>query len=187
MRIPRPSFFFPAAGLAGLLLTGGCGSSSVTTPPVDNGSCQMQEEPVANEGWIHVPEGSAITYAHNPPASGPHYPVWLRWEAYDTVMARGYWVHNLEHGGIVLLCQPSAPAAVIESVKQMYRALPSDPACGHARAVLTPDPLLNTPVAVVAANFVLSGSCVSSDAVLRFVGTHHDHGPEHLCDNGQRP
>ena len=32
--------------------------------------------PVANEGWIHVAEGSTVAYRANPPASGPHYPVW---------------------------------------------------------------------------------------------------------------
>ena len=102
-------------------------------------------------------------------------------------MARGYWVHNLEHGAIVMVYRPDAPVAVIEAMKQMYRALPSDPACGHARAVLTPDPLINTPVAVVAANFVLSGSCVSSNAIGQFVAAHHNHAPEQICDNGQRP
>jgi hypothetical protein len=54
----------------------------------------MQQAAVANEGWTHVTEGSAITYAHNPPASGPHYPVWLRYEEFTTAQARGYWVHN---------------------------------------------------------------------------------------------
>ena len=47
----------------------------------------MQQEAVANEGWIHVAEGSAITYAHNPPASGPHYPVWLRYEEFTAALA----------------------------------------------------------------------------------------------------
>lgn len=187
MRNPRPSFLALAGAVAGLLLTAGCGGGSPTTPPTDSGTCQMQEEQVANEGWVHVPEGSAITYVHNPPASGPHYPVWLRYEAYDTAIARGYWVHNLEHGAIVMLYRPSAPAGTVEAVKQMYRALPNDPACGHTRAVLTPDPLITTDVAVVAANVVLSGSCVGSNAILQFVSAHRNHAPEQLCDNGQRP
>src|SRR5262245_21540219 len=98
--------------LLGVLGAAGCGSSSTpTAPPPDNGSCSVQEAGVANEGWIHVAEGSSITYAHNPPASGPHYPVWLRYEAFSTAMARGYWVHNLEHGGIVMIYRPDAGSA----------------------------------------------------------------------------
>jgi hypothetical protein len=188
MRPATPSSLIVCAALVSVPLTGGCGGGgNPAAPPPDPGTCSMQEAAVANEGWIHVAEGSAITYVHNPPASGPHYPVWLRYEAYDTVIARGYWVHNLEHGAIVMAYRPDAGTAVIESMKQMYRALPNDPACGHTRAVLTPDPLLSTPVAVVAANFVLSGSCVSSTAVLQFVSAHRNHAPEQLCDNGQRP
>ena len=187
MRYVRRSSLILAAGLAALMPMSGCGGGNPAAPPPDPGTCSMQEAAVPNEGWSHVTEGSAITYAHNPPASGPHYPVWLRYEAYDNVMARGYWVHNLEHGGVVMLYRPSAPTGVIEAMKQTYRALPNDSACGHTRAVLTPDPLITTDVAVVAANFALSGSCVSSNAILQFVSAHRNHAPEQICDQGQRP
>jgi uncharacterized protein DUF3105 len=147
----------------------------------------MQEAAVANEGWNHVNEGSAITYAHNPPASGPHYPVWLRYEEFTAAQARGYWVHNLEHGGIVMVYRPDA-GALIAQMQTAYRALPNDPLCGNsARALLTPDPLLNTPVAVVAADFVLSGSCVSPNAINAFVTAHRGRAPEQICAGGQRP
>jgi hypothetical protein len=167
------------------VLLGGCGSSTPSVP--DDGSCTMQQASVANEGWLHVLEGSTITYAHNPPASGPHYPVWLRYEAFSTAMARGYWVHNLEHGGIVMIYRPDAPAAVIDAMKSAYRNLPDDPLCGQSRALLTPDPLLNGPVAVVAADFVLSGTCVSTATINQFVTTHRGRGPEQICAGGQRP
>ena len=55
----------------------------------------MVESAVANEGWVHVPEGSTVNYQHNPPASGPHYPVWLRYQVYTTPQARPYSVHNV--------------------------------------------------------------------------------------------
>jgi hypothetical protein len=147
----------------------------------------MQQAAVPNEGWAHVAEGSLINYASNPPASGPHYPVWLRYEAFTTAQARGYWVHNLEHGAIVMIYRPDAPANVIQDMQAAYRALPTDPLCGHSRALITPDPLLNTPVAVVAADFVLSGSCVSSNAINTFVTARRGRGPEQVCAGGQRP
>ena len=147
----------------------------------------MQQATVANEGWSHVPEGSAITYAHNPPASGPHYPAWLRYEEFPAAQARGYWVHNLEHGAIVMLYRPDA-GALIQQMQTAYRALPLDPQCGNsARALLTPDPLLNTPVAVIAADHVLSGSCVSPNAINSFVTTHRGRAPEQICAGGTRP
>lgn len=140
-----------------------------------------------NEGWLHVAEGSAITYAHNPPASGPHYPVWLRYDAFSSPMERGYWVHNLEHGAVVMLHRPDAPPDAVAALRSAYRALPVDPQCGHARALLTPDPLLDTPVAVVAANVVLRGSCVSPAAINAFVTAHRGRAPENVCAGGTRP
>jgi hypothetical protein len=148
----------------------------------------MTESAVPSEGWVHVAEGSAVTYRSNPPASGPHYPVWLRYQGYTTAAARPYWVHNLEHGAIVFLHRPDASAATVSALDGVFRALPSDPACGSSpRALLTPDPLLDTAVAVVAANFVLKGSCVAPNAIRGFALAHRGQAPENICDNGTRP
>jgi uncharacterized protein DUF3105 len=167
---------------------GGSGSTNTpTTPPVDTGSCTMTESAVANEGWIHVAEGSTVNYQHNPPASGPHYPVWARYQGYTTAVPRPYWVHNLEHGAIVLVHRPDSPPALISTLTDTFRALPNDPSCGHTRALLTPDPLLARPVTVIAANFVLEGDCVSPDAIRRFTLAHRAQAPENICDSGTRP
>ena len=169
----------------------GCGGSGSTTtpstPPADTGSCTMTESAVANEGWIHVAEGSTVNYQHNPPASGPHYPVWARYQAYTTAVARPYWVHNLEHGAIVLVYRPDAAPALVSALGDTFRALPNDPQCGHPRALLTPDPLLARPVTAIAANFVLEGDCVSADAIRRFALAHRNQAPENICDSGTRP
>jgi uncharacterized protein DUF3105 len=147
----------------------------------------MTESAVANEGWVHVAEGTPLTYLHNPPASGPHYPVWARYQAYTTALARPYWVHNLEHGAIVLVYRPDAPSAVVSALTDTFRALPNDPECGHPRALLTPDPLLARPVAAIAANFVLEGECASPDQIRAFALAHRNHAPEDICDSGTRP
>jgi uncharacterized protein DUF3105 len=179
--------------LGALLLVGmpvvGCGGSASTpaAPPVDTGSCTMTESAVANEGWVHVAEGSSVNYQHNPPASGPHYPVWARYQSYTTPVARPYWVHNLEHGAIVLVHRPDASPAFVSTLTDTFRALPNDSSCGHPRALLTPDPLLARPVAVIAANFVLEGDCVSPDAIRRFALAHRAQAPENICDSGTRP
>ena len=142
---------------------------------------------VPNEGWAHVPEGSAITSQNNPPASGPHYPVWLRYQEYSQPMARGYWVHNLEHGAIVVLYRPDASADVVRQITEAFRSIPVDPSCGHRRALLTPDPLLPRLTAVVAANFVLLGDSVDGQAIRDFAVARRGRGPEQVCDQGTRP
>ena len=174
-----------------LLLTacGGSGPGGGSSAPTatDDGSCVMTERAVPNEGWNHVAEGTAITYQSNPPASGPHYPVWARYQAYTSPIARGYWVHNVEHGAVVLLYRPDAGAAVASAMDAAFRALPSDSRCGHSRALLTPDPLLTRPVAAVAANFVLEGDCVGPNAIRQFTLAHRNRAPENACEQGTRP
>lgn len=147
----------------------------------------MTESAVPNEGWTHVPEGSNVVYRANPPASGPHYPVWLRYQAYTSALPRPYWVHNLEHGAIVLLHRPDAPASGIAALNDTLRALPNDPQCGHPRALLVPDPLLSRPFAAVAADFALLGDCVNGSTIQSFTLAHRNRAPENICESGTRP
>jgi hypothetical protein len=186
-------FIARGAALAFLGLLAGCGGSDAPSGPSggggNDGTCAMTETQVPNEGWSHVAEGSATTYAHNPPASGPHYPLWLRYEAFGGTQARGYWVHNLEHGAVVLLYRPDASADLRNTMLSTYNSLGNDPACGSVRALLTPDPLLPTGVnaAVVAANFTLTGACVNPDRVRQFNVAHRGQAPEQICAGGNRP
>jgi hypothetical protein len=172
------------AVLALAALLPGCGGSS----PADPGPTPSTPGvAVPNEGWAHVPEGSPTSYANNPPASGPHYPVWLRYAEYTQVIARGYWVHNLEHGAVVFLYRPDAPGNVIPEITAAFRTLPSDPLCGHQRALLVPDPDLPWPAAVVAANFVLRADNTSAMVIHDFAVARRGRGPEQVCDQGTRP
>ena len=174
---------------AGMLLAGcgGGGDSPPVTGPGSDPSCPAAVTPVPNEGWSHVGEGSVVNYRANPPASGPHYPVWARYQEHASAVARPYWVHNLEHGAIVFAYRPDAPAAVVSALRDAYRSLPNDPSCGHRRALLTPDPLLPRATAVVAADFVISADCVSAGLVRDFATGRRGLGPEQICQDGSRP
>ena len=177
----------PCLAVILLPLLTSCGGGATTPPSTTPPVAGCGSIPVANEGWIHVAEGSVITYRANPPASGPHYPVWARYEEHNTTVARGYWVHNLEHGGIVFLYRPSAPAGAVTVLRDAYRALPNDPACGHKRALMTADPELPTDTAVVAADFMLEAGCLDAGAIRRFVDARIGRGPEQVCTNGTKP
>jgi hypothetical protein len=173
---------WPALAVAAWL--SGCGGASPSAPAPPG---EIPGVAVPNEGWAHVPEGSVITYQHNPPASGPHYPEWLEYREYSQTMARGYWVHNLEHGAIVVLYRPDAPADVVRQITDAFRSIPVDASCGHKRALLTPDPLLPRLTAAVAADFVLLGDSVDAQAIRAFAVARRGRGPEQVCDQGTRP
>jgi len=178
-----------ALAAAGLVALAGCGGDSSGSPVVgpSDPSCPAVVPPVANEGWIHVAEASAVAYRANPPASGPHYPVWARYQEHASAVARPYWVHNLEHGAIVFLYRPDAPAAVVMALRAAFQSLPDDPACGHRRALMTPDPLLPRATAVVAADFVVAADCVNAGLVRDFATGRRGRGPEQVCADGTRP
>src|SRR5579883_1956952 len=94
--------------------------------------------PVPDEGRVHVTEGSAINYRHNPPASGPHYPAPKDWGIYTTTIAPGYWVHNLEHGGVVVLYDcPAGCSQVVAELQQAYQTFPKDK-YGEVKLLATP-------------------------------------------------
>jgi hypothetical protein len=146
------------------------------------------------DDWPHVAEGSEIDYANEPPAFGPHYGNnWGSYSVHDGELARGYWVHNIEHGGIVLLHSPDASQEVVDGLVAAFDAIEPDPdpACaqagGHKRTLVAADAQLTTPVAVIAAYFVMDGTCVDEDAqaaILQFVQDHRGNGPENECDDG---
>jgi hypothetical protein len=99
---------------------------------------------VADEGSRnHVPGGTQVTYKNQPPTSGPHYaqtdgaPV--AWQYIGTLQPE-LWVHNLEHGGIVLLY--NCPSGCDDLVKQLTTyvnsIVPADPKYGEYKIVMSP-------------------------------------------------
>jgi Protein of unknown function (DUF3105) len=153
-------------------------------------ACLGAPRQVENEDWRPhiIDENQDIEYQSNPPASGPHYLTWATWDVHpDVAMKRGHYVHNLEHGGIVLLHAPDAPEELVAALNAVYEAIPQDEVCDHKRAILAIDADLPTPVAVIAADWLMEGSCVDEagqEAILQFVEDHRGQGPEAECDEG---
>jgi hypothetical protein len=99
-------------------------------------------------GRDHVAVGTKVTYAYCPPASGSHYnkpgsagPITARvYAPGDTVIPEG-WIHNLEHGALVILYTGTSPGATTEGqaqLKAFFDSFPNSPRCGLARGVIGP-------------------------------------------------
>lgn len=93
-------------------------------------------------GRRHVPYGTAVTYQYCAPASGSHYnqagagPIQPRvYGPNDAVIPQG-WVHNLEHGALVVLYTGSSQGATPEGQQQLkafYDTFPNSPVCNIER------------------------------------------------------
>lgn len=153
----------------------------------------------------HVAIDTPVTYNSNPPSSGPHYPIWAAFREYDQPVDRRYYVHDLEHGAVVIAynCQAAAAPAdggasdagvaacesTVASLRAAIAALPDDPLCAsegvRVRAILTPDPLLDVPIAAAAWGFIYRAQCLDGPSLVAFLKSNYGQGPESLCANGQ--
>ncbi len=80
-------------------------------------------------GHDHVGTGTKVTYTYCAPASGKHInvagqgPIAARvYGPTDNVIPQG-WIHNLEHGGLVILYQGSSPGATAEGQAELKALL----------------------------------------------------------------
>ena len=178
-----------------LLLLGACGLSADKTPPADakdtatGDPCNGHIITAPRRPSPHVPEGSAIEWSTNPPTSGPHYAVWAKWDRQFTALARGNWVHNLEHGGVVFAYRCDAGCDVAGTLARLVVALPDDPLCTapiRHRAQVVADPLLpnDGDVAAVAWGTYYLGTCADEPALTKFYTDHVGRAPENFCLDG---
>lgn len=75
-------------------------------------------------GQKHVGEGTSITYAYCPPTSGDHFssnmaPLPRRFYGPTDEVKPGNWIHNLEHGYVVLLYKGEPDAATLAELERI--------------------------------------------------------------------
>jgi Protein of unknown function (DUF3105) len=204
MRLPLSALlFFSFVALVGCgesIPVGAASTDAAVGPlpwmPLGDGTCGARARRVGTIPGVHVDPGSGpISWITNPPSSGNHYAVWARWGAWPN-LARGHWVHNLEHGGVALLYQ--CPSGTCDDTRDaLVRAaavFPGDPACGPAdasparvRVVITNDSVITTPIAASAWGAVYEATCVDAASLRLFYTMFAGHAPEDLCADGSVP
>jgi uncharacterized protein DUF3105 len=143
-------------------------------------------------GRGHVTPGTQVRYTYCPPASGKHYaaadqgPIPARlYGPSDGVLADG-WVHNLEHGGLVILYRGAE--ADQAALKALFEAIPPSPICGLQPGGQSPSPVIARfdqmawPYAALLWDLVLPMQTLGQAAVLDFYGRYGERtNPEPQC------
>lgn len=157
--------------LLGLIIAGFVLLSGVGQP--------VPGEKVASAGASHVPMGTPINYEHIPPSSGTHYPQTAQYGVYEEPIVEGLWLHNLEHGAIVVLynCPEGCPD-LVEQLRQAYQTFPPSARFGTVKLVVTPYPKLQTRLAYLAWEYEYLTDTYQRDELFRFYQAHLDKGPE---------
>ena len=136
----------------------------------------------------HITACFPVVYSSNPPTSGPHYPVWASFKTFSTPVPRGFTVHDLEHGAIVISYKCAGGcASEVAALQAFVDARPADPLCAtpvKSRIVITPDPLLDAPFAAAAWGFALTSQCFDLPALAAFIDAHYAMAPENFCFDG---
>jgi hypothetical protein len=183
MKAMKRTRFGWAIGL-GLLVLASAGCPSGTGDGNGDGVQPGVEIAIPNEGAQHVPVGEQVTYVANPPASGSH------WSAggiapvaagfYETAVEEEQWVHNLEHGYVVILydCAGACSAALLEELQDFFDSAPPGAVFGNTKLVIAPYEGLPFLLTAVAWDRQLHLEDFDEATLLDFYGTYVDQGPE---------
>ncbi len=133
-------------------------------------------------GRQHLAIGDKVTYTYCAPASGSHYnkpgtagPIPARvYGPTDNVLPQG-WLHNLEHGGIVILYRGDSTGATPDGqakLKALYDAFPNSPVCdipkGEAAPVIARFDQMSTPFQAIVWGRVLQLETQDDAQILAF-------------------
>jgi Protein of unknown function (DUF3105) len=143
--------------------------------------------PGTDEGTpSHIDPSTQWSYKSYPPTNGPHYSVAgsapVTWGTVDTLV-EGQFVHNLEHGGIVVLynCPSGSDCTSLKNSLTNYvqNLAPLEPTYGEAKIIMTPySHGMQKKVALVAWKYIEFLDAYDQNAITQFYENHVDQGPE---------
>jgi len=144
----------------------------------------VTEIDVPNEGAGHIPVGQRASYTHFPPSSGPHWsqaalaPV--TWGFYTQPVEPEQWVHNLEHGGVVVLynCAEDCPETV-EGLQRFAAQVPNS-RFGTQKIVVSPNAEIETKIVALAWTREMDLSDFDEARLVEFYKRWVDTGPEQV-------
>ncbi|HEV3231155.1 MAG TPA: DUF3105 domain-containing protein [Candidatus Dormibacteraeota bacterium] len=141
---------------------------------------------VADEGATHIPSTQVPTYKHQPPSSGPHYseagkgPIAAA--NYTTEQAPGGWVHNLEHGYIVLAYTCTTDCTSIhDQIQAEIANIPKESHFNEVKFLATPYQGMTAKFALLAWDRELDMPSFDATTLEGFYGKYVDHGREDLA------
>ena len=143
--------------------------------------------PGTDEGTpTHIDPSTQWTYKSYPPTNGPHYSVSgsapAPWGTVDNLV-EGQWVHNLEHGGIVILynCPSGSDCTSLKNSLSNYvqNLAPNEPTFNEPKIVMTSYSRgMQKKVALVAWKYIEFLDAYDQNAITQFYENHVDQGPE---------
>ena len=179
----RLNFKLIAAAVGGLALVAVLAWTIIdqqsTSPPEQDQSVSLPGVYYADLGRGHLQAGAVYdNYNSDPPTSGPHDPVPTSWGVHESPVPKEILVHNLEHGGVLILHNcPSNCADVVTALADYTTA---EFAKGK-NILLAPYPGMQQRIALVAWTRLDTFDAIDMERVQLFVDAHERRfNPEHI-------
>ncbi len=162
-----------ASGLVGLAVAVGvlafAGGGSSSSGALEDAGCTVKTVPAQNARHIEKPLKN-FKYNTFPPTSGPHYGIQAPFDFYTEPVEQFRIVHNLEHGGVVIMYKGVSDDEV-RSLQSLVRQLNQS---GFPKVLLEPYPnLTDAKIAVTAWNWILKLQSYDSTSITKFVNAHY--------------
>jgi hypothetical protein len=155
----------------------------LTETPVEGSACNAVERTFQAGSIVHLTPCTPVTVHTNPPAWGDHYTLFPRFGVYDYAIPRGFYVHSLEHGGIVFTYSCTDCGDEVGAAKALIAENGPDPSCCTAAGCssdvtsqlsLTPDPGIPSRWAASSWGATLTADCFEHDVFQNFIDAHRD-------------
>jgi len=161
-------------------------SPYLPSPPQVNGD-HIVGQAIDEMPHFHVDPSLKVQYNHDPPTSGCHYSIANQAPvppgAYNQEIPAEYWVHNLEHGYVVVLFNcPTGCDSDFQKLVQWRKGLPPDPAGNgqipYAKVVVLPWHTMPVKFAAVSWDYYQGWDSLDISKVQAFYDNHVGHAPE---------
>jgi Protein of unknown function (DUF3105) len=137
------------------------------------------EYAVPDEGRYHIDLGATADYKHFPPSSGLHYGKILNWGFYNEPIPPEYWVHSLEHGGVVILYNCATTCKDTEdAIWKVVQNAPAEDQFNEVKILVTPNDKIDHPIIALAWDTELDLEQVDYAVLMDFYNRHVNKGPE---------
>jgi hypothetical protein len=172
-------------GVQTITVTGVSGSAQcrVTTGTASSAqACGRVVFRSPNANHSHFRVGTDASADWEPfPASGNHWGAWPAWNTvYPRPVLRGFLLHGLEHGGLVLSykCRSATESAACTAAQNDLVALSRR--LGLARVIVTPDPTQPALYGLRAWRWGYSSECLDAEGAAQFLRARYRRGREDI-------
>ena len=146
----------------------------------------------ANQGEKHIPQGQKHeAYNSEPASSGPHYAdntAPTPWGVYTQEVPEEVFIHNEEHGGVVVTYNPKLlPADQLKKLQALFAPPYSNKTFSPSKAVVTPRTKDTHAIQIASWTWTLNMDSYDEATLIKYYYQHEGKSPEPAAGPNNTP